>query len=108
MTPAGAQIYVALDPIDMRWGFDRLAGFATSQTGYDARSGAMFVFHGKRRTTLKVLFADASGIIVFHKRLDSGTFQIPFAPIEGTSSMAIDHDELDALLDGLSIARSYH
>jgi hypothetical protein len=33
----------------MRFSFDRLAGLVKEQIGYEARSGALFVFLGKRR-----------------------------------------------------------
>ncbi|MFM2420752.1 MAG: hypothetical protein RL385_5475 [Pseudomonadota bacterium] len=29
MIPAGVEVFVALAPIDLRWGFDRLAGVAS-------------------------------------------------------------------------------
>ena len=49
MIPSGVEIYVALEPVDMRLSFDRLAGLAKERVGYDARSGALFLFFGKRR-----------------------------------------------------------
>jgi hypothetical protein len=48
MIPAGVEIFVALAPIDLRFGFDRLAGLVQAQLGQVARSGALFVFFGKR------------------------------------------------------------
>jgi transposase len=72
MIPAGVEIYVALEPVDMRLSFDRLAGLAKEQVGYDARSGALFLFFGKRRDALKILFFDGSGMAIFYKRLDRG------------------------------------
>lgn len=44
MIPTGVQILFALEPVDMRWSFDRLSGAAQEAVGYDARSGALFVF----------------------------------------------------------------
>lgn len=44
---------MALDPVDMRWSFDRLAGAALERIGYDARSGALFIYFGKRRDAVK-------------------------------------------------------
>jgi hypothetical protein len=38
--PAGVQIFLALEPVDMRYGFERLAGLARERIGHDARSGA--------------------------------------------------------------------
>jgi len=54
--PVGVEIFVAVVPIDLRWGFDRLAGIASEQLGRTARSGALFVFFGKRKSALKILF----------------------------------------------------
>ena len=56
MIPRGVEIFVGLEPIDLRWGFERLSGMALERLGRDVRSGALFVFFGKRRTALKVLF----------------------------------------------------
>ena len=67
MIPSGVQVFVALTPIDMRYSFDRLAGAAKEQVGYDARGGALFVFFGKRRDAVKVLFFDGTGMCVFYK-----------------------------------------
>src|SRR6266508_1538633 len=66
MIPVGVQVFVALTPVDMRSGFERLAGWVCECMGYEARSGALFVFVGKRRTTLKVVFFDGTGMCLFH------------------------------------------
>lgn len=104
MIPVGAEIYVALEPVDMRLSFDRLAGFAKERVGYDARGGALFVFFGRRRDALKVLFFDGSGMCIFYKRLDRGTFKLPEPPSEGTQHVEIDDATLEALLDGIEVA----
>ena len=49
MIPQGVQIFVALEPVNMRYSFDRLSGLAKEHVGYDARSGALFLFFGRRR-----------------------------------------------------------
>ena len=112
MIPQGVQVFVALEPIDLRYSFDRLAGLALEQVGYDARSGALFVFFGRRRTALKILFFDGSGLCQFYKRLDRGTFRVPEETEAGTRRVEIDDATLEALLDGidveLSAKRSVH
>ena len=55
MIPHGVEVFVGLDPIDLRWGFERLSGVITEKLGRSSRCGAMFVFFGKRRTALKIL-----------------------------------------------------
>lgn len=102
MIPHGVEIFMGLDPIDLRWGFDRLAGIVGERLGREARSGALFVFFGKRRDCLKVLFFDGTGLCLFYKRLDSGTFRLPPVP-EGTTTLAIEERMLDDLLDGVDL-----
>ena len=106
MIPSGVQIYVALEPVDMRLSFDRLSGFAKEQVGYDARSGALFIFFGRRRDALKVLFFDGSGMVIFYKRLDRGTFQVPESPGKTARHVEIDDATLDALLDGIDVSEA--
>lgn len=105
MIPHGVEIFVGLEPIDLRWGFDRLAGLVEERIGRSARSGALFVFFGRRRAALKVLFYDGGGLCLYYKRLDEGTFRIPEAPRPGATSIVIEERELDELLDGIDLAR---
>lgn len=102
MIPHGVEVFVGLDPIDLRWSFDRLAGVVAERVGRDARCSALFVFFGKRRDALKVLFFDGTGMCLFYKRLDRGTFRLPEAPA-GATSVAIDERVLDDLLDGIDV-----
>ena len=105
MIPHGVEIFVGLDPIDLRWSFDRLSGIVTERIGREARCGALFVFFGKRRDAIKVLFSDGTGMCVFYKRLDRGTLRLPMAEA-GAASVAIDERVLDDLLDGIDVESS--
>ena len=71
MIPHGVEVFVGLEPIDLRWGFNRLAGLVTERLGRDARSRALFVFFGKRRDALKVLFFDGTGLCLFYNETGS-------------------------------------
>ena len=103
MIPAGVQVYVALEPVDLRYGFERLAGVVRERMGYEPRSGALFVFFGRRRQTVKIVFADGTGICVFHKRLDRGTFTTIEATAPGATHLEVDDATFEALLDGLDL-----
>jgi transposase len=103
MIPQGVQIFLGLDPIDLRWGFDRLAGLVSAELGQSARSGALFVFRGRRGEAIKVLFSDGTGLCLFYKRLDRGTFRWPTALATGAKSVALDERALEALLDGIDV-----
>jgi transposase len=100
--PHGVEIFMALQPIDLRWGFDRIAGLVGDSFDREARSGALFVFFGRRRDCLKILFFDGTGMCLFYKRLDSGTFRLPPVP-EGTTQLTIEERVLDDLLDGVDL-----
>ena len=103
MIPSGVEIFVALEPIDLRYSFDRLSGIAQEQIGYDARSGALFVFYSRRRDALKILFFDGSGMCQYYKRLDRGTFRLPESTVEGARHVEVDDATLEALLDGVEV-----
>ena len=102
MIPHGVEIFVGLEPIDLRWSFDRLAGVVSERIGREARSGALFLFFGKRRDALKILFFDGSGMCLFYKRLDRRTYRLPEVE-DGATSITIDERTLDDLLDGIDV-----
>jgi transposase len=49
-------VFVALDPIDMRKGFEGFFAAVGEKLKADVRSGALVVFTNKRCTRLKVLY----------------------------------------------------
>jgi transposase len=103
MIPHGVEVFVALDTIDLRWSFDRLSAIVADRVGRDVRGGALFVFFGRRRDAVKVLFADETGLCVFYKRLDGGTFRVPEPSVAGDAVVAIEERALDDLLDGIDL-----
>ena len=103
MIPHGVEIYVGLEPIDLRWGFDRLAGVVRERVGRDARGGALFIFFGRRRDALKIVFFDGTGMCLFYKRLDRGTFRVPEPAEPSATSIVVDDRVLDDLLDGIDV-----
>jgi transposase len=103
LIPRGVEVFVGLDPIDLRLGFDRLCGIAEERVGRVGRSGALFVFFGKSRCAIKVLFFDGSGLCIFYKRLDKGTYRLPEAQDAQARVVIIDDHVLDDLLDGISV-----
>ena len=46
------RILIALEPCDMRAGFDRLQGLVAEKLKEDVKSGALFVFSNRRRRRL--------------------------------------------------------
>lgn len=75
MIPRGVEVFVGLDPIDLRWGFDRLVGVVHERMARRARSGALYVFFGRGRTSMKVFFADSNGLCILCRRRTSNSAQ---------------------------------
>jgi transposase len=106
MIPAGVEIFMATEPVDMRCGFNRLSGIALEHLGQDPRSGALFVFYGKRRHALKILFFDGTGVCLFYKRLDKGRFRIPALQHPEATHIELEESALEALLDAVEVVES--
>ena len=79
MIAQGLPIYVALEPVDMRLGAERLGALVRERMRTEPRTRALFAFVGKRGHSMKVLTWDGTWTIVIHKKLDAGRFELPRA-----------------------------
>lgn len=104
MIPAGVEIYVATEPVDMRFGFERLGGLVRERMKREPRSRALFVFFGKRRQSVKVLTWDGTGTVLLYKKLDMGLFEIPTPTRPGEQSVVVSDAVFEALFAGLTRA----
>lgn len=104
MIPQGMEIYVATEPVDMRFGFERLGGLVRERMKREPRSRALFVFFGKRRQSVKVLTWDGTGTVLIYKRLDRGLFEIPLPTRPGEESVVVSDALFEALFAGLTSA----
>lgn len=95
---AQQRIFLATEPVDMRGGFDRLAGRVLS-AGLDLYGGDLFVFVSRRRKHLKVLTWDKTGLVVTYKRLGRGRFTLP-VPSGPARTVTLDTAQLVALISG--------
>ena len=64
---------------------------------------ALFVFFGKRRDAIKILFFDGTGLCLFYKRLDALTFTLPDPAGGDGRCIEVRSHVLDELLDGVSV-----
>jgi transposase len=100
MLPTSTRIFVYAQPIDMRRSFDALGQCVREVLKQDPESGALFIFAGKRGTSLKILWCDKPGYSILYKRLSHGIFRLP-AAVSGETSVAIDARELALILQGV-------
>jgi transposase len=102
MIPQGVEIFVATEPVDMRLGFERLGGLVRERMKREPRSrSAIFVFFGKRKHTVKVLWWDGTGSVLLYKKLDETVFEIPHPEREGDSSVVVSEAAFEAIFAGL-------
>jgi transposase len=102
LSPA-TKIYIGLEPVDMRKGFEGLHGLVRDHLGEDPLSGHLFLFANRGRTRLKALVWDGSGLWVCAKRLERGSFHWPRAEA-GTRSVTMRPEELAMLIGGMDLA----
>lgn len=101
--PGGVRVWLAAQPADMRWGFDRLAQRAEAITGQDPLGGHLFLFRSRGGDRLKALLFEGDGYAIWYKRLEAGTFRFPRI-VEGQGSIEIRPSELAMLLEGIDLA----
>ena len=70
-------VYMCRQAVDMRKGIDGLYRLVRSELLQHPLSGAAFVFFSKNRQSVKVLRWDGDGFLLYHKRLERGTFETP-------------------------------
>ena len=89
----------------MRRSFDGLHALVTGAMKLDAFAGHLFVFANRRKDRVKILYWDRDGFAVWAKRLEEGTYAMPFS--EGDEPRReITAQELGALLSGIDLSQA--
>ena len=103
--PASVRVYLATSPCDMRRSFDGLHALVNAVMQMDAFAGHLFVFANRRRDRVKILYWDRDGFAVWAKRLEEGTYAMPFGD-EPERRREITAQELGALLSGIDLSQA--
>ena len=101
--PPSVRVYLATEPVDLRRGHDGLCAIVRSKYDLDPYSGHLFVFVGRRRDRVKVLYWDRGGFVLVYKRLEKGRFRLPHVPHDAPN-VVLDAASLAMLLDGVDLA----
>ena len=100
--PASVRVYLCLTACDMRKSFDGLHALVREHLELDAFAGHLFVFASRRRDRVKILYWDRDGFAIWSKRLEEGTYAVPFGAGDD-SSREITAQELGAILSGIDL-----
>lgn len=71
--------WLAVAPVDLRYGIDRLLMTVSSELGHDPRDGGAYLFRNRAGTRIKLVCVDAQGVWLCTRRLHEGAFHWPRA-----------------------------
>ncbi len=92
-----------LPPTDMRKSFDSLSGIIQNDLNVIPTNGAVYIFVNKLHNKMKLLQWRTGGFVLYYKRLEKGTFQLPVYE-ESVLSLELNYPQLVLLFDGITIA----
>lgn len=80
---SATRVVVYLEPINVRWGAQKLGAFCREVVGVEPDAATCFLFVNSRRDTLLLYFEDPSGEQTLTKKLGKGAFLLPARDEDG-------------------------
>ena len=74
---SNCRYFMCQHPVSMRKGIDSLFTLIQSESPLSPMSGDVFVFFSKNRQSVKILRWDTDEFLLYHKRLERGSFEMP-------------------------------
>jgi transposase len=93
-------IWLAVEPIDMRAGADRLLAIVVRVFGA-AQAHHGYLFANARSSRIRLLVHDGFGVWCAARRLNKGSFEWPRNLTADAAPLALTKDQFDALIVGL-------
>ncbi len=94
--------YVCQRYVRMNMGINGLSRIVGSELKRPLFNGDVFIFFGKSRQMVKLLCWDGDGFLLYQKRLEKGTFELPrFRP--GLKAAEMSYRMLSAIMRGVSL-----
>lgn len=94
-------VFIHRDPVDMRKAINGLSAIVEAAKMGQMMGPHLFVFSGRRRNTIKVLYFDRSGFALWQKRLEADKFAWPKK--HSNDVVHISTERFQWLLDGYDI-----
>lgn len=95
------KVYLYRNPVDMRKAINGLSQIVQEAGLGDWSRAHLFVFTGKRRDGIKILYFDKSGFALWQKRLEKEKF--PWPKKHTDSVISITPEQLEWLLNGFDV-----
>lgn len=87
---------------DMRRSFDALSGMVRQELRRNPMSGEVFIFISRPRNAVKLLHWEQGGFVLYYKRLERGTFEIPQMD-PSDNSCHLKWSQLMMMIEGISM-----
>jgi len=102
LIPENIQIYLSLQPADMRKSINGLMILVVEQLKLDPASGHLFLFRNKRGDKVKALYYERDCFTLWYRRLEKGRFKFPATRNE---HVEITQEQFDWLLNSFDFAK---
>lgn len=100
--PHAVRIFLHTEVVDLRKSFDGLSGLVSQAFPKEnLLSGHLFLFLNRRRDRIKILHWDADGLVIWYKRLEAGSFEIPSTT--ETGGVELRPAQLAMILSGIDL-----
>jgi transposase len=100
--PTNVRVFMRVSATDMRMSFNGLTGLVQSCFERNVLDGHLFLFVNRRRDRVKILYWEIGGLVIWAKRLESGTLELPRCS-EDQTHLELDATTLAMLLVGVPL-----
>lgn len=87
-------------PVDMRKSFYTLSGIVTDNMKRNVQTGGVFIFVNRHQNIMKILHMEYAGMVIYHKKLESGRFKLPGFD-ENTTSLSINWQDFVSIVQSV-------
>jgi len=94
--------YVCQRYVRMNLGINGLSRIVSNEMSQPLLGGDVFIFFGKNRQMVKLLCWDGDGFLLYQKRLEKGTFELPMFKA-GRKAVEMPYRTLSAIMRGVSL-----
>jgi len=85
----------------MRRSFYTLSGMVTNLMGRNVQDGDVYIFINRPCTSMKILHMECGGLVIYHMKLESGSFKLPVFD-ENTNTFQTSWQDLMTMVQGVS------
>ena len=96
------QYYVCQRYVRMNMGINDLYQIVRTEMELPPLGGAVFIFFSKNRQQVKMLKWDGDGFLLYQKRLERGTFELPFFDSKN-KQFKMPYRTLSAIMSGICL-----